>query len=513
VLDRQPLCGAVSLDQFTRELESEKRLALPGKAVWMTMQTQIPAEVANQAQWLAGHAPQAQGSRIAADQISRLTWIALSHGMLGLIYEAPGIQTLEAPQDPTSAELLLLARQLDLIEPLLVATGTARRVVELGSGIQGGVLSSGRTHVVLPWRHDHFDQVLPPADAPGGNRTPSTLTLVVPGVGEPSEAHLITTADTQRLTVAREAGGVRVAADSLLPRDIVVLTQDAAFAQRIKSLVSADAARMSDLERTLLASEATRFGTGGAMPAADERGLRESRAALAAARRQRLASLLLHPVLRSSPLARIVELHEADLQLATLDRRPLQAPNLLPGGDFESVDIARQAGWQHVQLAGRESAHDIELVTGNVRSGSYCVRIRRREDGLTDAVDAVEPSVWLASPRVPLVAGDAIRVSGWVRGGSHPGANNLVVIEDSLGGRPLSLRAEVSDQWQPFVMYRAAGGAHEWSCRLANGGAGEVHVDGLTVQRVPRELIGQLTGANMVRDSRRLLFDAPRSWR
>jgi hypothetical protein len=213
--------------------------------------------------------------------------------------------------------------------------------------------------------------------------------------------------------------------------------------------------------------------------------------------------------LRSSPLDRIFELQEADLRLATLDRRPLPTPNLLPGGDFEGVQASRQAGWQHMQLAGQQNSHEIEMVTGNVRSGSYCVHIYSRNHAAGAIAEAVDPSVWLASPEVPLDGGDVIRLTGWVRGRAGRDDGAWAVIEDSLGGRPLSLRIAVSDQWQPFSMYRATDEQHQWSVHLACSGAGEVFFDGMAVQRIPAELIGQLLRSPTVLESRRLLFDAP----
>lgn len=509
VLEPRPLCGSVSLQQFGRELASQRRLVLPGKAVWMLIQTRLPAEVTDQARSIMPGNLQSLNIRPPADQISRLTWMALAHGMLGLIFEAPPHAAQVEQRDPTSTELSLIARQLDLLDPLLVRTGTTRRVVDLGGGLHAGVLSNGRSHCVLPWRHDDSDQVIPPSAAMPGGRGAPPLSFVVPGIAEPSEAHLVTTTDTTRLTMAREAGGVRVTMESLLPRDFVLLTQDVMFAQRLKGLAAASGAQMANYERALLAGDAARFGGGRLLPPTGGADLRSARRALAVERRRRIGDRPNAVPARSSPLDRVPETYEADLRLATLDRRPLPTPNLLPGADFEGVEASRQSGWQHIQLAGQENTHEIELATGNARSGSFCVRIFSRDVADRAVVEAGEPSVWLASPRVPLNGGDVIRITGWVRGGPKRDGDAWAFVEDSLGGRPLSLRIAASDQWQPFVMYRATEMQHEWSVRLASCGTGDVYFDGLAVQRLPAEALRQLFGAAPTRDSRRVLFDAP----
>jgi hypothetical protein len=69
---------------------------------------------------------------------------------------------------------------------------------------------------------------------------------------------------------------------------------------------------------------------------------------------------------------------------------------------------------------------------------------------------------------------------------------------------------QVSDQWQPFVMYRATDVQHEWTVRLASCGGGEVFFDEVAVQRVPPEILSQLPTGRPTLDSRRTGIGPPR---
>jgi hypothetical protein len=220
----------------------------------------------------------------------------------------------------------------------------------------------------------------------------------------------------------------------------------------------------------------------------DEASIRRARTTLNLVRRQKWAATGVWGF-RSSPLDRLPETILNDQVLRLLDERSLPTPNLLPGGDFENLDVARQAGWRHLQLVQAEAAYHVELSADSPRSGELCLRIFSDAE-ISDSI-AVEPLVWLASPVVPLERGDVIRVTGWVRGDPEVETPSWAFVEDSLGGPPLSLQIAASSQWRHFVIYRATEEHHLWNLRLAASGPGDVFFDGLVVQRVPREYVGQ----------------------
>ena len=469
------------LGRFVEELQAEQRLVLPGKAVWTWVQTQMPREVIHQARLLAPASQPGLDGWLPTDEISQLVWIAVAHGARGLIFAAPSADA-NLVGDSAKVELQLINHQLELLRGVLVGTGTTRRIAELAPGLYGGVLSSGRTHCVLPWRVSRPEE--PARTAATSLDSPAQNFLVIPGVAEPSDAYLLATTGATRLTATREAGGVRLATPPLLPRDVVLLTQDAVAAQRLRTAANARVHQMAADEWRLLGL-AEAIGT---TAVHDHARLREVRLAVTGPRPDEPADRG-SAAFRSSPLDRLPDLGEAEQFYRLLDRRPLPTPNLLPRGDFEGLEPTRQAGWRHVQLAHRESPHEVELVGGDVYSGAFCLRLQSGGPASGGAVPEVIPSAWLVSPVVPLHAGDVIRVTGWVRGETttEDGPSPRAVVEDSLGGEPLSLSMRPTIQWQPFVLYRGTDRHHEWTLRLACGGSGGVFFDRLVVQRVPRD--------------------------
>ena len=88
---------------------------------------------------------------------------------------------------------------------------------------------------------------------------------------------------------------------------------------------------------------------------------------------------------------------------------------------------------------------------------------------------------------VRLQSGEVVLVQGWLRI-EHPivgSADGLLVI-DSLGGEALAGRIAVAPEWRQFTMVRAAPRSGPLAVTFALAGLGEVWIDDVTVQGVPR---------------------------
>ena len=118
--------------------------------------------------------------------------------------------------------------------------------------------------------------------------------------------------------------------------------------------------------------------------------------------------------------------------------------NRLPGGDFENLEMMVRDGWRHFQhvTPGIQTAAD--LVPDAAHSGRLGLRLTARADNPENPPAIIEmPPLWVTSPAVPVLAGQIVRIHGWV---NVPAAiigsvDGLLVVE-SLTGEEMALRLD-----------------------------------------------------------------------
>jgi hypothetical protein len=412
--------------------------------------------------------------------------------------------------------LELLNLELKLVEPWAAAGSPMDAIAGSEQGAVAAGLQAERARLLIPvWCAPHSQFVV-------GQSAGRNVWFVVPGVPEASDAYELLPGSLPPVVHKRAALGTRVTLDEFGPTSLVLLTQDPKAITEMTARAGEIGRRAAELQRELAAAKLRTVaevtgqlrGRIAAVPqAADwmstaQKHLAQCDALLAArdhagayvSAQRAMRSLrlveraqwepavagLFSPV--ASPLAvsyRTLPDHVGFLQ-RVLHSQP--GANVLGGGDFEDVGLMLQTGWRHFQhiTQGIESAADLSPAAAH--SGRSGLRLIARPVEASGSPGLLEsPPVWIASPPVPVEAGQLLRIQGWVRipkpiAGSVDG----LLIVDSLGGEALAGRIAQSPRWQQFTLYRVAPQSGSMTVTFALTGMGEVWLDDVTIQAMGR---------------------------
>jgi hypothetical protein len=156
--------------------------------------------------------------------------------------------------------------------------------------------------------------------------------------------------------------------------------------------------------------------------------------------------------------------------------------NLLPSGDFESIDTMLADGWRHEQRTNRGIRAATELYP-RPHGGTHCLRLVAVPETNHDLPGVVsERPVTVTSPPIQISAGQIIHVSGYVRmAAPSVGSLDGAMLFDSLIGQTGALRWQSNCDWQPFELLREAATDGEFTLTLTLSGLGEILFDDLKV--------------------------------
>ena len=130
--------------------------------------------------------------------------------------------------------------------------------------------------------------------------------------------------------------------------------------------------------------------------------------------------------------------------------------NILPGGDFENLELMVQDGWRHFQhlTPGIQTAAD--LVPDAAHGGRLGLRLTARADSPENPPAMIEmPPLWVTSPAVPVEAGQIVRIHGWINVPTAiTGSVDGLLVVESLTGEEMALRLDKTKGWREFSMLR-----------------------------------------------------------
>lgn len=521
---RSPLGSSLELTDYGTWLRHRPRLPLPGTPLWTTIKTQPVDQVVEQWQALGAAAGQPEG--FSSEQLRLLVYTAVTAGARGLRFESRSpLSADDVPTRRRAAILELVNAELGLIEPWLAAGSYVTTVPSSEPGVVAAVLEADRAKLVVPIWTAPGSQFVP------GQSAGTTISFVVPGVPESSDAYLLTPGQLQPIRRKRVAGGRRITIDEFGLTTLVVLTQDPLVVSDLSQRSAQVARRASELSRNLavdkleqVESVLQRLGQTAPASAAGVSSPQVSRAFMTA--RQSIQSsdgflaarnwsaAYLHAERAMRPLRML----EREYWLAAV--RPLTSPvaastavgfntlvehwavlerlrssgygpNRLPAGEFEDLTAMMQAGWAHFQhsAAGIEAGADLAPVA--VRSGHSGLRLSARPSEADTGIDLVEtPPVWMTSPPVPVEAGALLAIHGWVQiPTAITGSVDGLMIVDSITGEALAERIGETMGWQEFTLYRAAPRSGTMTVSFVLSGLGEVWLDDVTVHTVERAVV------------------------
>ncbi|MHB1034122.1 MAG: hypothetical protein ACYC35_07035 [Pirellulales bacterium] len=513
VIGRLPLGTNLELADYATWVRQRARFALPGTPIWTTIQTQPSRAI--EEQWAALAGGRLPVVTVQDEQIRLLASTMLAAGSRGFLFESHA--RLDAP-DPAARQramtLELVNLELELVDRWAAAGNLLAEIPGSDAAVKAAVLRTDHARLLLPLWSAAGAQFVP------GQSAGNDIALVVPGVPEEYDVYEITPAGFRTVRHKRGTGGTRLAIGEFALTTTILLTQDPLALDFLSRRLAQIGRRAAELQRELAAGrlsnaettdrELTRLG----QPAPEaakwlalaRKNLAECDAHLAAGNPQ--ASYLeacraMRPlrmlerahwdaaaVSLGSPLASPYAVSFATLprhwELVNTLRTTRPGANRLSGGDFEDLERMIQAGWRHLQSSRPDVLATADLAPDRPHAGRFSLRLLARPSGATPP-DALETApVWVASPAVPIEAGQLVRIHGWVQVPAPiQGSVDGVMILDSFGGEALAERIDGPTPWREFTLYRAAPYAGPLTVTFVLSGLGEVRLDDVTIESVP----------------------------
>jgi len=502
VIGRAMLGTDISLQEHTAWLTQRRRLARPGTDIWTTLDTQLsPAQTLQVA---AMQLPPHLASGASYQQLSALTSAAFAVKSRGFYYASSTSLAATDKATQRRAQVIRLNNlRLDLAEPWL-ASG---KVIDVARSSQPQltalVLKAERSHLLVPIQ---WASSMVSTQSPGQT---SSISFTVPGVGESSEAYLLTLGGTKRLRHRRVTGGIRVTMESLPTDAFILLTDDPqAFSQVAKYLrkIAPEATRL----RHELASQRLQESTSQLANLSQgdlsqnnrqakhwlEQATLELQACsqhlasgsrdLAYARADAADQFLnqVDHALSENPRNRNSVAAAAQQHLQQRLARTPAGTNLLSGGGFENLPALLQAGWRHRQLSLEGITSSVRLSSLAPHSGSYCLELEAKSTNENASVPIVPGSpVWISTAPVQIQAGDLVEITGVARV-PEPlrGTVDGLQLIDSLGGPDMATRIPQTSSWQPFRIIRAAPSDGQITVSIALTGLGKAQIDDLAIR-------------------------------
>jgi hypothetical protein len=452
---------------------------------------------------------------VDGDQLESLVEAACAHDGSGFIF------TSQTPLDGTSnagrgraAQLELINRRLQLLEPWLAAGNIVGRVNPLDSGRTGLIFHVDHARLLVPLKGEVVASNS--RNFPVSNPPSNDLVFIVPGIPESSRAFSLSAVELRPLASQRVAGGTRIVLPAEDGESFVLITEDPAVIHGFRQRVARNGPRVAWLQCELakiqlsqVAEVQQRLSKIGLSNQQEERQIETLASQLrdvggqlssgriepayraAAAANQSLAHLLQERQKAVEPASMFVS-HPLGLSTAQIadhaefSQRPAAkqpGENLLFGGDFEDLGQMTQFGWQHVRQESSGVEAGAKLSPENPQHGTYCLELFAAGAPGELSVATGNPAVWVVSPPVPFEGGSVVEIRGWIRiNQAIVGSVDSLQIIDSLGGAELSLAVRQTNGWQPFQIIRGVPESTELRVTFALSGLGSASIDGVMVR-------------------------------
>lgn len=521
VIGRPALGSSLELADYAQWLRLRPQLARPGTPFWVVVPT--GPEPALRAQWDAMAPGGSPTTGFSAEQLRLITYLSCVSGTRGLLFESHTPLDATAPAAETRRVILeLLNLELTLSEPWFAGGNFAVMAYSKNpklKDLQATVLRTDRAQLVIPiWL------------APGTGQVPSlpsqrTISVNVPGVPEADEAYELVPGRLRRCHHSLGTPGTNVTLDQFALTGQILFTQDPKLFTNRSRQARLIGPRAAELQRRLVElrmKQFEQFLVPLTMVAPNTPQLKALEADVPALRRAAQESLqkctraiaaenYADAYLNAEEAMRPFRLLEHEHWLAasqsvtglaaspllasfstlpghwSLLRETAQRPpgaNLLPGGNFENLQIWLNAGWDHFQHPVPGVIAQANLAPEAAHSGTLGLRLAVAPKALDQVPQLVEsPPVWITSAPVNLEIRSLVVIRGWVRIPEpiQGSADGLLVI-DSLTGQHLAERIHANDQWQEFVLYRACPQSGPVRLTFALSGMGTAYVDDVSIQ-------------------------------
>lgn len=219
---RWPLFTSLELGGYREWLAQRRALTAPGKLSWTNIQTHLPEwyQEAVFGKPNCDRFDQPVGPH--PEQIRLLTYLAVAAGYRGLTYWSDQFLSDACHGEPRLLEIALLNVEMELLEPLLLASQEAAAWQSTSDpNVMAAVLSSGKDTVVLPIWVGAGSQYVPDAMAP------PVLSVTVPRIPDGATAWRVSAAGVEEIKDIKKTGdGTRIDLPEFDTTAAVVFTTD-----------------------------------------------------------------------------------------------------------------------------------------------------------------------------------------------------------------------------------------------------------------------------------------------
>jgi hypothetical protein len=221
-IHRWPLFTTLELSVYGEWLNQRRSLANPGVFLWTWVQTHMPDWYTYLLYDQSGTTPFKEPVGPQAEQIRLLTYTALGAGCRGLGFWSDRFLADSHFGRDRLLSLALLNQELDLLEPLLIASQDDRPewIDTSVEHVKAAVIRTSKGVLVLPMWLGQGAQFVP------GQAAATKLTMLVPQIPQSHRAWEVTPADVRGLHTDRVVGGTRVTLPEFGLTAILLFTSD-----------------------------------------------------------------------------------------------------------------------------------------------------------------------------------------------------------------------------------------------------------------------------------------------
>jgi hypothetical protein len=512
LIDRRPLGTSMELADYGTWVRRQPLLSRPGTPVWTTIQTQTNESLRQQIAALEPGNTTPLEISFEQMQLTVLTAIAADSRGLMFLSNSP-LDSNDTETRHRALALQLLNLELELIEPWAAAGDIVTTSDSSQKEVTAAVFRAERTRLVLPVWYSPGAQCVPAQSAA------KKLTLSVPGVPESAGAFEMNPSGITPIPHNRRIGMLVTLADFNLTAQ-VLLAQDPQLVSNITQRWAIIGRQAAQLEHDLAVhkfytvqkiAEQLDQRPGANIPppalldaarkslqlcdsqmaarqyAAAKLGADQAMSALRAVERFYWDDAVNSRMLASpatSPAALGFQTLPTHWRLIDRIRAARFGPNLLPGGDFENLNMMFQTGWRYLKSSASSVETAADLLAGSSHSGAFGLRLSITADDIKHPPAMLESApIKFVSPSIMVEAGQIVCIHGWVNVPSPiTGSVDGLMIFDSIGGESLADRIGHSDGWRQFALYRIAPQSAAMNVTFALTGLGEAWIDDVNVQ-------------------------------
>jgi hypothetical protein len=529
-IHRWPLMTGLELPKYREWVDMRRRLMNPGTFTYSWIQSHVPDAETQLLYNQAGSQPFAEPVGPQPEQIRLLAYLAIANGSKGIAYWS---DRFLADSHLGRDRLLMAAtinQEIEMLEPILAEVNETPQWIATKNGeVKAAVLRSPKGVLVLPVWLGKDAQFVP------GQEAVAKLTINVPQVPASMRAWEILPGEVRGVPAQRAVGGTEVVIPEFSMTTAILFTADTNLVARFQGqarsrrqlaaqwtydMASYSLEKITAVDQKLQAAglhmvdEAQLLADckkklDSAKRLWDDKlfgeAYRESQRALRAPRilmrsQWEKATKDLDFVV-TSPYAVSYFTLPKHLEMMEQVKALYPSPNVLPGGDFESVPADPALAWKieepTIDPVKMTPMRVKEITTGLVaKPGKVPTTAEKPKEGEQCAMLLIEPQdkalaplvlersvLSISSPLVKLPPGTFVRVSGWVR---IPAAITASVdgalFYDTAGGEPLAIRLTDPTPWKKLTLYRKVPASGQIGVTLAMTGLGVVYFDDVRIE-------------------------------